>query len=354
MSFLALPLEIIGLVVTYLDFADILSLRLACRAMLCQRSIDSRIFAQKQVYLTPASLATLVQMTSPDIAGCVLQHCTITGLAGARLTPSRIEECKQLLTAAFRNLKEHSTNGSLASLRLHVIWKATHEMLEPEDEEPYMPRFDATHWVRWETALCTFNVTMAALQESGLRVDDYLNIFDDIEGCSLPYDALVSLSCQVPTTTVLSGLKRLNVSLSSPCSDSVAEGSHEELDRPIEYWRIPIQARHGTNALQGLLAMSTIMPSLESLGVHWYNLLDYAAATLDETKVEIQPQPAFKQLTSCHVRGLETTESDLLQFMKNLHPQDICLADISLYTGGFSSIFRYLTTPGIFGYTLPP
>lgn len=348
MPFHTLPLEIVGLVVTLLDFPDILTLRLTSRtvrAILSEKSIHSRLFSQKQVYLTRASLTSLVQMTTPDSAGCALQHCTITGLTGVGLTLNRVEEYKQLLTAAFRNLKKHSTEGRLASLRLHVSWRgleANGETLDPEDEETSMLHFSALPKFTWETAIRTFNVTMAALQDSGLCVDDHLNIFDDVEACSLPYDALLSLNSQFASATVFSGLKRLSVSLSSPYRDNVDEGT---LDRAIEDSRRSIQGTHGTNTLQGLLEMSKIMPSLESLGVHWYNLLHFASATQSETRVQIKPQPAFTQLASCRIRGVHATESDFLQFMKNLHPKTICLADVSLETGSYASIFDYITTP---------
>lgn len=296
MPFHTLPLEIVGLVATLLDFPDILTLRLTSRtvrAILSQKSINSRLFSQKQVYLTRASLASLVQMTSRDSVGCALQHCTITGFTGVALTLNLVEEYKQLLTAAFRNLKKHSTEGRLISLRLHINrggLQANGEMLVLEDEETSMLHFSALPKVTWETAIHTFNITMAALHDSGLCVDDYLNIFDDVEACSLPYDALVSLSRQFASTTVFSRLKRLSVSLSSSYRDNFDEGA---LDGAIDDSRRSIQGTDGTNTLQGLLDMSTIMPSLESLGVHWYNLLHFASATQSETRAHINPsQPS--------------------------------------------------------------
>ncbi|KAI0099594.1 hypothetical protein GGR51DRAFT_535127 [Nemania sp. FL0031] len=348
MSFHTLPLEIVGLVAALLDFPDILTLRLTSRtirAILSEKSTNSRLFSQKQVYLTRASLTSMIQIMRPGSAACALQHCTITGFTGVTLTPNRVEEYKQLLTAAFSNLKKYSTEGRLASLSLHVTRRgiqANGKTLDLEDDETSMLHVFALPKFTWETAIRTFNVTMAALQDSGLCVDDHLNIFDDVEACSLPYDALVSLNRQFASTTVFSSLKRLSVSLSSPYRDNVDGGA---LDSAIEDSRRSIQGTHGINALQGLLGMSTIMPSLKSLDVHWYNILHFASATQSETRVQIKPQLAFTQLSRCRIRGIHTTESDILQFVKNIHPKSICLADVSLETGSYASIFDYITTP---------
>ncbi|KAI0389411.1 hypothetical protein F5Y17DRAFT_469714 [Xylariaceae sp. FL0594] len=343
MSFHSLPLEIVCLVVTLLDFADVLNLRLTSRtvrALLSEDSINARLFSRKQVSLTVASLTSLVRMTSPDSAGCALQHCTITGVIGETLSLAHDNECKQLLATAFRNLKNHSPEGRLASLRLDVNCSRSRHSVRLSNE---------TLKSTWETAIRTFNVTMTALQESALGVDGCLNIFADVQGCSLPYDVFVPLSRQFAATAVFSDLKQLSVSLSSPVKDHrdhAVQSTAELVEENAGPRYRDSQLLHGMSALQGLLDMSTVMPSLKSLSVHWYNLGRLASRAQSETSIQMKPQPAFTRLDGCRIRGVHATATGLLQFLTNLHPKTICLADIVLKAGTYAPIFSYITAPG--------
>ncbi|KAI0191050.1 hypothetical protein F4808DRAFT_476412 [Astrocystis sublimbata] len=341
MPFQALPPEILCLAAMHLDFQDILALRLASRtirAIVSDTSINSRLFSRKQVYLKQDSLAALVEMTRPGRAGCALQHCTVTGLAGVAIT--ECDEHINLLTTAFKNLKIHSTQGALVYLRLHVV--ATSSNVSSNEAPNSNPPASTRAILR--TAKETFNIAMAALHGSGLSVDEHLNIFHDTRGCSLAFDAWLSLDQQFTSLTAFGNLKRLDVSLSSPFDDAI-DDEDQEID-DIVYSIRPSQGIHGTSALYGLLKTSTIMPNLESLDLHWYNLQHLAIAIQHDDVAHIQSQSVFKHLTSCCIQGVQTTGSDLLRFLKTLRPKTVTLTDISLKDGIYTPIFDFITMPG--------
>lgn len=237
----------------------------------------------------------------------------------------------RLLTRAFSNLKQRSPKGRLASLCLRVSVRNRDSTAESDS-----PSLRKTIWA---TALRTFNVTMAALHASQLPVDEHLNIYGGVSRCSLTYDALLPLTQQFTPMPIFSSLKKLTVSLSSPFTDPEESTSDSAIGIPGQ----SIQTAHGKLALRGLLDMSSIMPKLESLDVHWYNIIahDTSIAPLNPA-VELG-HSNFVCLKTCRLRGVYIVESDLLELVKAVHLSALTMTDIRLTSGTYSSIFEYMT-----------
>lgn len=103
------------------------------------------------------TLQDTVRLTSHGRLGCLLEHCTITGIVRsdtAAADAGADQDMLTLLSEAFRNLKLRSSNGGLASLCLRVV--ARIENADGELEEPNAFR-DWKHV--WNTALRTFQIT---------------------------------------------------------------------------------------------------------------------------------------------------------------------------------------------------
>ncbi|OTB09180.1 hypothetical protein M426DRAFT_134044 [Hypoxylon sp. CI-4A] len=335
----ALPIELVGHIVTLIDLRDIVSLRLTSRNVESKVSQQhfARYFNHKNVELAPGPLEDMVHITSQGHLGCLLQHCTITGVVGSEMSGiQNDDEHLRLLTRAFSNLKQRSPKGRLASLCLRVDVRSRDSTSESDG-----PSLRESVWA---TALQTFNVTMAALHASQLPVDEHLDIYDGVLRCSLAYDALLPLTQQFSSMSVFSSLKKLTVSLSSPFKEP--EGS--TLDSAISKLGRSSQTVHGKLALRDLLNMSSIMPKLESLDVHWYNIIthDTYNAPLDPYYSVLQlGQSNFACLKTCSLRGVYILESDLLGLIKAVHPSALTMTDIRLTSGTYSSIFEYMTLP---------
>src|SRR5437762_13540534 len=112
------------------------------------------------------TLQDLVQVTGQGRWGCLLRHCTITGIIRTETTAQdESTEHVRLLAEAFRNLKQWSPEAGLASLCLRVAVRI--EVAEGVLAEP----LDFASWrVVWDAAPRTFNVTFAALHTSQVPV----------------------------------------------------------------------------------------------------------------------------------------------------------------------------------------
>ncbi|KAI2619291.1 hypothetical protein GGR54DRAFT_138410 [Hypoxylon sp. NC1633] len=338
----ALPPEVIDHVVTLLNLRDIASLRLTGRNVKSKISLSqphvAKFFARKDVELAAEPLENMALMTSQGHLGRLLQHCTITGVVenDTSSAPS-IDEHVRLLTKAFTNLKRHSSNGMLASLFLRVTARSN----DSNDGTP-APDTPPPHREIWATALRTFRVTVAALHASQLPIDEHLDIFGGVLGCSLAYDAILPLTRLFITTPVLSWLKKLSMSLSSPYIDS-QEGTP---DVAIDVPHRSSQRLDVVLALQDILELSSIMPNLESLDVHWYKVRNYRFTELVNagTHLRSNGHANFAHLKACTLRGAYISESDLLDFVKIIHPAALTMTDIHLASGTYASMFEYLTS----------
>ena len=340
----ALPIELIEHIVIFLPLDDIASLRLTSRAMDHKASQGSfaTFFKHKDVELTTTTLQDMLRLTSHGRLGCLLEHCNITGVVRSDTTAAdegADQDLRTLLSEAFRNLKLRSSNGGLASLCLRVV--ASIEDADGELEEPdYFGDWKSV----WSTALRTFQLTMGALQDSQLSVED-LDIFGGLKGCSLACDDFLAFAQQSILWPVFGSVKRLTMSLSvSPAAATDPESGN--LRRGTD---AHAQSRHSQLLLRDLLQVLHIMPQLESLNVHWYNLGEkapFAPPFPSDPQLANSISPgSVPCLKECSLRGIHVSESDLLHFLEAIRPSAVTLTNIRLVSGTYASILRYLTDP---------
>ncbi|KAL1999309.1 hypothetical protein VTN02DRAFT_4710 [Thermoascus thermophilus] len=342
----ALPIELVELIVTFLEPRDVASLRLTSRIVAdktSQGSFAAR-FTRRTVALTTATLREMVRVTGQGHLGRLLQHVTIAGIARDGTTAAEKEEeeedteHRRLLTEAFDTLKRRSPTGGLSSLRLRVAARVDgadgEELVEPD-------HFYA--WRRvWDAALRAFKVTMAALSEARLPVTEQLDLFGSVRGCSLACDAFLLAFAHGPASmmmrTIFGSVKRVMVSLSAPYQAATEHGSESE-------------SRHANLILQNILqVLLPVMPELQSLDLHWYNLgaststSPVPSATRQDSNSNTS-SAAAANLKECSLRGIYVSEDDLLRFLQAVRPATVTLTDIRLVAGTYASIFHYLTDP---------
>lgn len=375
-SLQALPIELIECIVTLLELRDVSSLRLTCGTLEDKASQGSFIeyFKRKNVELTTRTLEDMVRVTNPGRRlGCFLQHCTITGIARGyhetttrttsmtRATramtlgladkgPTEHHHLQRLLTEAFRNLKQHhGLKGGLASLCFRVTARI-HGVVDGELTTTKPDKFRSWRAV-WEAARQTFNVAMAALYESQLPVDEHLDVFGSLNGCSLACDTFLAVAQESAARHVSASLRRLSVSLSAPPlppKPRISYYGFEEEEVVIDT-EVPTQSSGSHLILQDIMEVFRIMPNLESFKFHWYHLGDHAStspatssATPWETNVSSAPMTGLKE---CSLHGVHMSESHLLQLLEAVHPTSLTLTNIRLMSGTYHSIFKYLADP---------
>ncbi len=358
----ALQIELVEYIVTFLELRDISSLRLTSGTLEDKASRGSFIafFTHKNVELTTRTLQDMVRVTNPDRRlGCFLQHCTIKGIArreGEMTTavadegPTEHHRFQRLLTEAFRNLKQrYGPKKGLASLCFRVAARvegaADGELSTTEPDQ-----FRSWRAV-WEAARRTFNVTMAALNESRLQVDEHLDVFGGLKGCSLACDAFLAAAQESAATHVFASLKRFTVSLSERPLPPKPELNYDESEEEEEVIVTKAQTQSGRShlILQDIMRVLRTMPKLESLKLHWYDLgvngptsSVTSYATSWESNISSAPTTGLRE---CSLQGIHVSESHLVQFLEAVHPTSLTLTDISLMSGTYDPIFKYLTDP---------
>ncbi|KAK1764284.1 hypothetical protein QBC33DRAFT_613234 [Phialemonium atrogriseum] len=325
----ALPIELVEPIVTRLEFSDIASLRLTSRTIEAKASngcFDS-FLKHKKIELTTKTLQLFVQATEQGRRGCLLRHCTITGIARSDTTAhADSTKHERLPGKAFGNLKRWSPESSLASLSLCVTARVEDSkggLVEPGE-------FRSGREV-WKATLRTFLVAMAALRESQLPVTEKLDVFGSIRGCSLACDAFLANFAPESTLRrhIFGSSMRLIVSLSAPPKLDEAGTEHEsesesEGEITAAELHAPRPAQESWQAhriLQEILHVLPTMPKLESLDLHCY--------------------PHFRE---CSLRGIHTSESDLVHFLSAIRPATVTLTDVRLISGTYGPVFQYLTS----------
>ena len=337
----ALPIELIEHIVTFLEPRDIASLRLTSRTIENNASHGSftSLFKHKSVELRKRALQKMVRVTSQGRLGCLLQHCTVTGVLRNKTTAAyNNADYSRLLAAAFGNLKRRSQKISLASLRLCVA--ARSEVTDGERTD----RGDSRSWrTVWDTALHTFEVTMDALNSSQLPVTEHLDIFGSLRGCSLGCDAFLAFAPKFVSKHVFGSLKKLTVSLSAS-HEAIEEQENGAID---DESLAHSQSRRSELVLQDIIQVSCIMPELEILDLHWFDLGENVATSEvpSEFRNDSSAISASMPLKECSLRGIHVSESDLLQFLEAVRPTVLTLTDLRLVSGTYATIFRFLTDP---------
>ncbi|KAL9093955.1 MAG: hypothetical protein Q9165_003878 [Trypethelium subeluteriae] len=263
--FEALPIELTEYIVTFVELRDVATLRLTSRDIKNKASQGcfTAFFKNKNVVLTTKMLQEMVHMTSQGRLGRLLQCCTVSGIACEETTAvDEGTERLDLLTQAFCNLKQRSPKGELVSLHLRVVAR-----IEAADGELIEPHEFLSWRAVWNTALHTFNIAKAALSESQLSVENHLNIFGSLRGCSLESNTFLNFTRKFALLRVIRSLKKLTVRLS--------DSPNTATERPSESAAIEIgpqvQSRDRDLVLQDIMPVLRDMPELESLDLQWHH-----------------------------------------------------------------------------------
>ncbi|KAI5920488.1 hypothetical protein F4810DRAFT_713494 [Camillea tinctor] len=317
-SLQVLPVQLVDHIASYLVFKDILNLRLT----------------------SPEPLERMVYMTAHDRVASLLRDCTLVGVLGS-CTPGSDEqsvEYVRLLTEAFINLKQRSPQTGLDTLRLSVSLRTRHH--ESDDGIDVSKPFERPpRRITWETAQQTFDVTMTAICKSRLAVTSHLHLFSSFPACGLVYNAFLPLSQRFVATGLHRSLERLASTFSAPHT----RRSRTERDGSL------ITSSHavrGTLLLRTLLEMSSLMPNLKEIDIHWYDMGSNTLISPEDDPVPIAAAdyPESTRLQACCLRGLYVPGSDLLEFLKTIQPERLFLFDIRLVSGTWAPIFEYLTS----------
>ncbi|GAD95577.1 hypothetical protein AOR_1_870114 [Paecilomyces variotii No. 5] len=336
----ALHTELVELIVIYLEPHDIASLRLTSRTITDKASWGcfSTLFKHKDVELTSETLQQMLRVTGQDQPGRLLQHCTITGIAGVEATaPDESTEHVRLLTETFRSIKEHSPKHALASLSLRVAARC-----ESTDGRFVKPDSFLSQVSIWDAALRTFKITMEALKESQLLVVEQLDIFGSLRGCSLTCDAFLAFANNPASVDIIGSLKRLTVSLS--VQYEVETNKFKEED---ELEAVPAKGSNPNLILPDILQILPMMPELESFHLHWHSL--GARIDTSSTSITAHRRKAISSISTClkecALRGIQVSGSDLLQFLKAIQPAALTITDNTLISGTYTPIFEYIANP---------
>lgn len=341
-----LHVELVDHILRFLVTGDIASLRLTSCTMVkkATQPIFTSLFKRKEVLLSTESLEKMVGVTADGRLGCLLQHCTITGIAIATTlntpTPNTTTRDLQLLTQAFRNLKKYSPDGVLESICLRVTarevdWRG--KLVQPQT-------FKSQRTV-WAAALETFDLVMEALRQSGLCVDE-LDIFDTLRGCSLDISHFME---KFNAPDLLRSLKRLRMSL-GPTPAMQPWRIEEDAEYKVHN---PSAVNHtGWRRQDSLLAVSQVLErtqNLQSLKVHWYSFNDvYNPKSLEPAESNDVSSPDSDKGTSlreCSLHGIWVPARHLLKFLQMTQVEQLTLAEISLLEGTYEPIFEYMSSP---------
>jgi hypothetical protein len=322
--FSRLATELLEEIGTHLDVHDISSFRLTCRDIEEKASYGAftHYFKTKNIDLDWPSLHAFTALTQHGGLVAHLQHCSISGIArNEDLSSEESSAYLELLTKAFRHLKQYSPSKALVSLSLRVStlpraqWDESAGELDPRCQ-----------WRRvWTAVSQTYNLTTAALSHSNLTVLENLDIFSSMNGCSLGTSTLISSLATPVSATSLSTLRTLKLNLSAPVEAAVEHSLEAEAS-------VQLQTRYCTQALQTVRRMLHRLPLLESLQLSWYQI-----KRISETfswRASADPRPdmplSLPDMQKCTLRGLFLHESTLLSFLSAVRAPHVCLHTVTL------------------------
>ncbi|EFX03886.1 f-box domain containing protein [Grosmannia clavigera kw1407] len=382
----SLPIELVDLIVSYLNVKDIASLRLSCRALNEKASYGrfTTFFRRKNIRLTTHDLERLVYVTSHGCRlACLLQECTVTGVldrgrnaclpADDDVTLAKstvIKRHTELLTEAFGNIKKataprlltgggdgRKTPGSgFELLHLRVGVRYSGGVLIGVENCGVDLRSVC------DMAQRTFRIAMDALETTQLAVRSRLDLFHGQSRCSLNSRVFADVLHEkmVPATSlrpVFASLQHLAVSLDMPqhtlAIPEIERGAVTEDEVGHAGQATERQAYFCTEALHAALDLVTAnaFPQLDTLNVHWLYVLAPEKSVLEETPLlPLQSSTprlltTGRRLSSCSLSGTFTTADFLLQFLQTLQPSHVALNYSRMPTGTYDTVFSYLADP---------
>lgn len=370
-----IPVEAVEIIVNLLAFSDICSLRLTGHELNAKSSqgIFKSHFRSKKIVMTERELQTAVYMTQRREVGGLLEHLTLVGLQTCRtqedddidavyilgrprttlaerisnahagrtrntqagLLTSRKQEVDEndaakLLGQAMKNLRLSLTGGSLLSLSLMVD-----DLSGGKGYKYWSFKGAAIPSARpriWEAAAQLFQTTAHALGVSELPIESF-DIFGGVICCSLACDRIATCLERVNLSVSLRGLKHLSISLSQ----------HVQHEPESEEMQALATGERHTKAICQLLQLC---PVLEDLQLHWYSLWDsnHTAAVAEEVNFlnRVAQSCRFPSLKRWSLKGVSTSESTLLTFLRQTQLDRVEMEEIHLQSGKFRPVFDYL------------
>ncbi|MCJ1321134.1 hypothetical protein MMC15_006478 [Xylographa vitiligo] len=320
----ALPIEVVEMIVGFLEPHDVGSVRLTGHSMALKVSQGHfrTYFHKKALRVTIQSLTAFNDLLQPNSPVYLLEDATIVGLI-SRTTPDQAE-VNNLLVRAFVALKAKGV--CLRSLSLNVV--TGDDDLHDADRD----------YVRSQSAIVDSGIveaTMVALQESGLSVL-LLDLFGTTIGHSVPF----GLIGQLPDFTRLSSstkcIKSLSLSLNSTLRTAgVADNLATTNTAPEQ-------------TIASITQLLDLMPKLEELDLRWFMSRSELNASIDSREIFFFNH-CFKSITAaplrtCSLRGLYISEEALLSFLQQSSVKRVTLREIHLQKDGkFISILDTLT-----------
>ena len=331
----SLPTEIIEAIVTHLTLLDVCLLRLTAREVAAKSSQGcfKVHFITKTVHLSSLKeLELFVQVTEDGWQGCALQHLKVVG---PNLSADQTNETGEgqnrttadLLAKALTNLRLHSSHGRLGSLTLSID--------RPAQNRPRTVAIPFYHWQPvWKSAGQTFRIVAHALQVALILVEK-LDVFGDVDRCSLSPDRFRPVLDHVDLSVPLQALKDLSLSV----SQREARDSEDQMST---------SSTHPNGKLSTSLSRFLKQcPNLERLHFSWYNLrlTDLTTAEQEDRRFfdhAVGPG-ALSLLREITLEGIYTCEEALLSFLdKRRDLRIITFKELHLESGTFRPVFDHM------------
>lgn len=333
-----LPIEIVEMIVQLLELHDICNLRLSGRSIadLASQGYFQIFFLEKKLTLPPQQvekLKTTVHCSQlvPLLRDLELTFRYVYYKHGEDENQTAQSEELSSLVDLFETLRSALPEGRLSTLRLSMSQGVISKRKGRTPDRPWSPR----HLVE---AVTNFNI-MLALQRTCLPIGR-LDIFTRGRRCSLVLDAIGRIPDLHLLSPSLLCLKSLSIKLCRPLDPKALEFSPRTTANRL------LTVRSSIAAFGNLLSL---MPALEELDLHWYNLHD----TYDEDQevADSEAQRFFDQvsetlcsspLKSITLRGVHVAQQPLVAFLQATSAMDLDLRDVHLHEGDYQPIFGEL------------
>ncbi|KFY09063.1 hypothetical protein V492_05653 [Pseudogymnoascus sp. VKM F-4246] len=331
----SIPVEVIEEILSQLALPDICSLRLTGRKLNAKSSqgIFKSYFRRKTITMDATSdqFRQAVHVMQRQGFGCLLEHLTLVGLAGP-YNPGPYNREESLKEAAvpmlflqfMKDLGVNGTSGCLQSVSITM-----------EDQNK-----GSSGYV-WMNAAKCFEHTMQALHGSQLPIKS-LDVFFGATRCSLSIDQLPTI-LELDLSASLQQLKCLSMSLSHHEAYKPSNSYISPREPEGKEMRAHASGRRHTDALCKFLQRC---PVLEDLQLHWYRLYAFqlSRASNEEQRFfnRVVQSCQFPFLKRCTLKGIKTTETALLSFLRQMQLNSIVMEEIHLRTGKFGPVFDCL------------
>ncbi|GAB7332393.1 hypothetical protein MBLNU13_g04209t1 [Cladosporium sp. NU13] len=328
-----LPAELVEQIVCLLDLTDLCNLRLANRATeaVSSQGFFKSFFITKTLQLDTNAISRFAAVTGGSRFTVCLQNLRLVGLPLLPDDEASGFETENALCDAFIGLQKHFEHSDLRSLNVSI-----------EDEV-----CGNDHTLRFATGAFAVRTVLRALNKSSLPVRN-LNLLADTPQCSVPCNVFEDLFASGQPSISWSRLRSLSLSLSVHQrveSDAQKQTGGAETGDHDGSARESIEA--GKQRVQALTDFLTLLPAIEQLHLHWYNLRRHTQsdADLEERRWfdNVSQVMCFDNLRDLTLRGLDATESSLIKILMAAELKRVHLEYVRLQDGSLRPLLDHLT-----------